>query len=308
MPSIFKMLPLIIGQNIGKQVLERLAEPNRVTDKTDNVLQYDKVLETKLAISYAIGIETIYRARPEPFGGRALDICCGPGHMSITMARELKLESLIGVDLSAPMVKVANANAREQGMLKVSFREADATSLQDFSDNEFDLTTMMDAAHHLSPPRDKEPLDPPTKWVSAALGEMDRVTSPGGLIVVMDLVRLRTKPMTEKYIELLAHDYEKRGLPAFKEDFRDSMYAAWTTHELRLAVPRQSKRQWNLVVPRGLPFAQFLMGFPRERRSPFINRGRIWNDVNRAPVSIENMPDYRLARLMMATAAINSID
>jgi SAM-dependent methyltransferase len=206
------------------------------------------------------------------------------------------------------MVKVANANAREQGMLDVSFREADATSLKDFSDNHFDLTTMMDAAHHLSPPRGEEQLDPPTKLVTAALNEMDRVTSPGGLIVVMDLVRLRTKSITETYIELLAHDYVKRGLPAFKEDFRDSMYAAWTSSELRSAVPMQSKRRWNLVVPRGLPFAQFLIGFPRERRSPFINQGRMWNDVNRVPVNSENMPDYRMARLMMLTAANNSIE
>ena len=228
--------------------------------------------------------------------------------MSITMARELKLGSMIGVDLSAPMVKVANANAQEQGMHDISFQEADATALNDFSDSQFDLTTMMDAAHHLSPPRDENQLDPSTKWVSAALCEMDRVTAPDGLIVVMDLVRLRTKSITETYIELLAHDYVKRGLPAFKEDFRDSMYAAWTSTEFRLAVPRQSKRRWSQVVPRGLPFAQFLIGFPKERQRPFTNRGRMWSDVNRVPVSAENMPDYRTARLMMATAAIKSID
>lgn len=296
MASIFQILPLIIRQNVGKQQLERTPEPEAITADDDNVLQYDRVMETKLAISYAIAIETIYRARPTPFGGRALDICCGPGHMSINMAKELKLDELIGVDLSEGMVDVASTNAKEQGMDQVQFKKGDATSLDAFSESEFELTTMMDAAHHM----------PSLDIVTQILRQMDRVTKPDGLIVVMDLVRLRTQSLTENYVQMLAHDYDERGLPSFKEDFRNSMYAAWTPTELASAVPVDTARTWSHVVPRGIPFAQFLIGSPRGTVNVFTKRGAIWKS-DEIPVTSNDLSDFKMAKLTMAAGSVRLI-
>lgn len=296
MPSMLKMLSLIARQNIGKQSLSRTPEPQAITDASDNVTQYDRVMETKLAISYAIAIETVYKARPEPFGGKALDICCGPGHFSITMARELKLDQLIGVDLSEPMIKVASQNAAQKGMDHLSFRTGDATALGDFGDREFDLTTMMDAAHHM----------PTLELVTNVFREMDRVTKADGLVVAMDLVRLRTKSLTDEYVQLLAHDYVERGLPSFLDDFRNSMFAAWTPNELASAVPAQSNRRWSIVVPRGLPFAQFIIGLPQHRPNSFIKREPLWKG-DQVPVSTKDRADYRMAKLTMNGASVRVI-
>ena len=293
MPSVFQFLPMIVSQNIGKQTLARIPEPESVTSDADNVAQYDRVMETKLAISYAIAIETIYQARTQPFGGRALDIACGPGHLSINMAKELKLDELIGVDLSAPMVQVASRNASEKGADHLSFRTGDATSLVDCRDSEFDLTTMMDAAHHL----------PSLEVVTQILREMDRVTRPDGLVVVMDLVRLRSKKLTETYVETLANDYTERGLPNFLEDFRNSMYAAWTPSELSSAVPTQSIRKWSLVVPRGIPFAQFLIGYPNGRQDLFIKREPLWRS-DEVPVVSSDRANYKMAKLTMSMGTV----
>ncbi|KAA5546260.1 class I SAM-dependent methyltransferase [Roseiconus nitratireducens] len=292
MPSVFQFLPLIIGQNFGAQQLERTPEPESVTDQDDNVLQYDRVMETKLAISYAIAIETIYRARTEPFGGRALDLCCGPGHMSINMAKELKLDELIGVDLSAPMVSTASSNASQQGLDNLRFQTGDATSLQGFDDGTFNLCTMMDAAHHM----------PTIEVVTKVLEQMERVTQPDGLIVVMDLVRLRTRVLTEKYVQMLGHDYVERGLPNFLQDFRNSMFAAWTPDELAQAVPERTHRKWTLVVPRGVPFAQFLIGSPKDRDALFVRSKCLW-EKGQAPVARADRGDLKIARLTMQRAS-----
>ncbi|WP_182871055.1 class I SAM-dependent methyltransferase [Stieleria mannarensis] len=297
MATFFQFLPLIIKQNLGKQQLERIPEPEAITAEHDNVLQYDRVMETKLAISYAIGIETIYRARPEPFGGRAIDLCCGPGHMSINMVKELKLDELIGIDLSSGMVDAANKNATEQDVGQASFQTGDATNLTAFQDDEFDLSTMMDAAHHM----------PSLQLVTEALEEMDRVTKPDGLVVVMDLVRLRTKSLTETYVELLAHDYDARGLPSFKNDFRNSMYAAWTPSELASTVPKKSSRSWHLVVPRGLPFAQFLIGQPRGQREVYYRRNGLWPS-NGYPVAASDHSDLKTGRMTMATGKVQALN
>jgi len=83
-------------------------------------------------------------------------------------------------------------------------------------DDFFDLTSFTDAAHHM----------PDLATVGKVISEMDRVTKPDGLVMVMDLVRLRTAALTENYVGLLGADYLKMGLPYFFNQFRDSMYAA----------------------------------------------------------------------------------
>jgi hypothetical protein len=105
------------------------------------------------------------------------------------------------------------------------------------------------------------------------LREMERVTRPDGLVMVMDLVRLASQSVTERYVRTLAHDYVARGLPSFYDDFRNSMYAAWTADELRQAVPKATERVWCHIVPRGLPTIQFLLGLPIGRKRPFVRPG-----------------------------------
>lgn len=250
LPPIHKYLPLIIGQNIGRQKLERVPEPSAITNDTNHVLQYDQVMTTKLAIAYMIGIEQIYRCRPEPFGGTAIDLACGPGHMSLCMAKHLKLDQLIGVDLSKPMVEIANKNAVESGIEAATFRVGDVTDLKEIPDQSCDLSTFCDAAHHM----------PDLQTVGRVIREMDRITKPDGLIFIMDLARLRTDQITEQYVRLVGDDYIVRGLKCFYNDFRNSMFAAWTMDELRTAVPLGTARSWYHLSPLALPSLQFIIG------------------------------------------------
>lgn len=266
MPSILDFLPMIAGQAAGGQRLHRTPEPSQLTDNLANVVQYDRVLATKLAVAYAAGLEAIYRTLSNPTVGGALDLACGPGHFTICLARYLGIESVQGVDLSAPMIETANRNAAATaGDLagRVSFAVGDATRLATRADGSVDLCCFTDAAHHM----------PDLQVASGVFREMERVTRPDGLLMVMDLVRLRTTAVTERYVNTLAHDYVARGLPQFFEDFRNSMYAAWTAEELRQAVPRESRRIWCHLVPRGLPTIQILLGLPKGRSTPFIRPG-----------------------------------
>jgi ubiquinone/menaquinone biosynthesis C-methylase UbiE len=294
MSSILNFIPLALGQNIGPQVLARIPEPDHqvVTDNPQSVAEYDQVMNSKLAISYALATETIFRTRTQPIKS-ALDVACGPGHLTINMARDLEIEQMIGVDLSNEMIKTASANARQRDLSSVQFEHGDATRLR-FENQRFDLCTMMDAAHHF----------PSLDTLSSVLAELDRVCNQDGLVVVMDLVRLRTEAITEKYVNLVGREYKSLGLTDFFNQFRDSMYAAWTADELNSAIPNDSNRNWISIVPRGIPFCQFLLGLPGSQQTVFQCNGKPWKVP---PVRQQDRLELNLASMGLNFAATTQL-
>lgn len=293
MASPLDFAGMFVGQLSGSQVLQRTAEPSEVTAATENVVQYDQVMSTKLAIAYAAGLEIVHRVRATTAGGTAIDLACGPGHYTLCLARFLGYDEIVGVDLSPGMVQVASRNAAEKGFQgQVRFREGDITRLHDIPTVELDLASFTDAAHHM----------PDLDTVGAVLREMDRITKPDGLVMVMDLARLRTAKLTEKYVNTLGHDYVERGLPDFLEDFRNSQYAAWTAKELHQAIPTDSSRHWCHIVPRGLPTIQVILGLPVGRKRPFVRSGFPWAPEDN-PVPREMRAEWRLLRATLRFAS-----
>jgi ubiquinone/menaquinone biosynthesis C-methylase UbiE len=299
-------IPLFVGQ-VGPQKLERIPEPHSITAASDNVTQYNQVMSTKLALSYAAGIEIVHRARGQDSNYSAADLACGPGHYTTCLARYLGYNDVTGVDLSAPMVAVANQNAAQQGLKdRVKFKSGDITALRTVLDGSFDLVSFTGAAHHLAD----------LNSVSHVLRQMDEIAKPTGLVMLMDLARLRTARLTERYLKVLAEDYVERGLPEFLGDFRDSMYAVWTPTELRTAIPHKSPRSWVHIVPMGLPTVQIILGLPLGRKNVFERSAwppsdnpliQDWYPRWKKEVSPEwarqTLKEWKLMRLTLATAS-----
>lgn len=292
MPSPIDFARMIFRQQVGAQTLARVEEPTSITDAVANVTQYDQVMSTKLVLAYAAGLVIAHRACGEDQLQQAADIACGPGHFTLCLSHYLKCRSITGIDLSPPMVEVANRNAKTRGLGdRVRFEVGDATKLS--RDNSTcDLVTFTDAAHHM----------PDLDTVQAVMREMDRVAKPDGLVMIMDLVRLRTAALTQRYVEVLGHDYVERGLPAFFEDFQNSMFAAWTADELRTAIPHDTDRYWCHIVPRGLPTIQIILGLPVGRKRPFVRNGMPWSPEH-SPVPRDMRGDWRMLRATLALAS-----
>jgi SAM-dependent methyltransferase len=110
-----------------------------------------------------------------PTGGRVLEVGCGPGHLSIQMARDHGLE-VTAVDLDPAMIERARANARRQmdgELTKLSFAVADVAAMP-FADASFDLVVSTLSMHHWADP-------------AAAQAEIARVLAPGGRALVWDI-------------------------------------------------------------------------------------------------------------------------
>ncbi|MCO5994449.1 class I SAM-dependent methyltransferase [Actinoallomurus rhizosphaericola] len=69
---------------------------------------------------------------------RVLDIGCGTGQTTLLAARRASRGRVVGVDISAPMLDRARAEATDQGIVNVSFEQGDA-QVHPFPDGGFDV-------------------------------------------------------------------------------------------------------------------------------------------------------------------------
>jgi 2-polyprenyl-6-hydroxyphenyl methylase/3-demethylubiquinone-9 3-methyltransferase len=83
-------------------------------------------------------------------GKRVLDIGCGGGILSDSMAR--KGAEVTGIDLSSKALKVAQLHALEAGTQNVSYREVSAEALAQEQPSSFDVVTCMEMLEHVPDP------------------------------------------------------------------------------------------------------------------------------------------------------------
>lgn len=106
---------------------------------------------------------------------RVLEVGCGPGHLSISMARRHGLD-VTALDLDPDMIERARANASRPNTVDAnvpSFVVGDVASLP-FPDGSFDLVVSTFSLHHWADP-------------TAGLVEIGRVLRPAGRALIWDL-------------------------------------------------------------------------------------------------------------------------
>ncbi len=83
-------------------------------------------------------------------GQRVLDVGCGGGILSDSMAR--KGADVTGIDLSSKALKVAQLHALEAGTTQVSYREISAEAMAQEQPASFDVVTCMEMLEHVPDP------------------------------------------------------------------------------------------------------------------------------------------------------------
>jgi len=113
-------------------------------------------------------------AATAPGGARVLEVGCGPGHLSIRLARQHGLD-VTGLDLDPAMIERTRANAyraRDGEERWPSFLVGDVAALP-FPDGTFDLVVSTLSMHHWADP-------------AAGLAEIECVLRPGARALVWD--------------------------------------------------------------------------------------------------------------------------
>ena len=105
-------------------------------------------------------------------GQHLLDLGCGPGTISIDLARRVTPGQVVGVDREQAPLREARAVAADHSVENVGFELGDAYHLG-YPDASFDIVHAHQVLQHLSDP-------------VAALVEMRRVCRPGGCVAARD--------------------------------------------------------------------------------------------------------------------------
>jgi 2-polyprenyl-3-methyl-5-hydroxy-6-metoxy-1,4-benzoquinol methylase len=230
------MLPpgFFLRQKLLRQRLERIPEPHLVMTSAQQDAEFNRAaLRSGLAISYELILHSVLRLAP--MTGRALDVGCGSGQLLLRIARHMPDVHFVGIDLSEPMLDLADQNRAQQGLENVTFQCHDMLQLDRLPPRSFDLVTANNVLHHCEDDRQ-------------ALTLIDGVAglqADGGTVFMFDLCRTKTEDLL---ITLLDYTAKDQG-DYFYNDTYDSYGAAYSYPELANLLVRSKLRDYRHVRP-----------------------------------------------------------
>jgi cyclopropane fatty-acyl-phospholipid synthase-like methyltransferase len=159
---------------------------------------------------------------PDFSDGRVLDVGCGPADIPIRFARRYPACRIIGVDASAPMIRlgeqaVAQAGLADRVMLRCERFEAIAGA------NVFDAALSNSLLHHLP--------NPLQFW-----HKLRQLVKPGSPVLVMDLLR----PGSLEDAQAIVDRYAAQEPEILRRDFFNSLMAAFTEDEVTSQLARMN--------------------------------------------------------------------
>ena len=189
-----------------------------------------------------------YRASfPKGIGGKMVDLGCGPADIPVRFARALPGYSITAVDGSESLVTLAQQAVTAAGVTdRVQVQRARLPMLP-LPLQSFDAVVSNSLVHHMP--------DPFVFW-----NELVRLGKPGATVLIMDLFR----PESPARARAIVESYAAQEAPVLKEDFYNSLCAAFTLREVRsqirtrglggLVCELASDRHWVVWghLPRGL--------------------------------------------------------
>jgi ubiquinone/menaquinone biosynthesis C-methylase UbiE len=148
-----------------------------------------------------------------------LDVGTGTAQIPIELCRQSPTARVTAIDLSENMLAVGRENVARAGLEdRIRLQHVDAKGVP-FGEAAFGAVISNSIVHHIPEP-------------SAVLAEMVRVTAPGGVLFVRDLVR----PPDEMTLLLLVATYAGKENDHQRQMFADSLHAALTLDEIRRMV------------------------------------------------------------------------
>lgn len=155
---------------------------------------------------------------------RVLDVATGGGHTAFALAPGAA--EVVALDLTRPMLEVAQREAHARHLTNISYLEGDAQSLP-CEDKSFDLVACRQAPHHF--PR-----------VQQAVLEWARVLKPGGKLLLIDSISPE-----EQELDAFLHKIEILRDPSH---VRNHSVSEWRVYLEKAGFVPGTVREWGIVL------------------------------------------------------------
>jgi len=208
-------------------MIQRKLEPE-VMDEKANAEAYAKADFSEVNQRFVDGFLAAF---PQCRSSRVLDLGCGPADIPIRLAQTARQITIVAVDASEPMLEWGRDAVQEAGLEpRVSLLLA---KLPDFpSLPPFDAVISNSLLHHLP--------DPGVLWDC-----LRSTGKPGAAIYIMDLFRPVSEERARQIVEANSSDED----PILKQDFFNSLLAAFTPDEVRAQLAAAGLSRLKLELP-----------------------------------------------------------
>jgi ubiquinone/menaquinone biosynthesis C-methylase UbiE len=216
-------------------MLPRILEPE-VMDSPEEARDYDAMDHAAVNRAFVADFLAAWDgANP------VLDLGTGTAQIPIELCRQSPAARVVAIDLAEHMLALGRDNVRRAGLDdRIRLQRVDAKGVP-FGDASFAAVMSNSIVHHIPQP-------------AAVLAEMVRVTAPGGLLFVRDLLR----PADEMTLLRLVATYAGGENEHQRQMFADSLHAALTLEEIRqlvaglgfdpMTVQQTTDRHWTWVA------------------------------------------------------------
>ena len=115
-----------------------------------------------------------------------LDVATGTGDMAIIACHVLKPEKVVGIDISEHMLELGRKKVEKERLANIIQLQTGDSETINFADNSFDAVTVAFGVRNF-------------EHLENGLKEMFRVLKPGGMLVVLEFSRPRTRIFRSLY-------------------------------------------------------------------------------------------------------------
>ena len=192
--------------------MKRVMEPE-LMEAPEQALAYARADFAEVNQGFVDRVVTTF---PEWRTGHMIDLGCGPADIPIRLARALPEIRITAVDGSEAMLGFARQAVAEAGLAdRIRLLHARVPNLP-LPPHSFDAVISNSLLHHLR--------EPPVFW-----SEVIRLGKLGAAVLIMDLFRPDSPERAREIVEAAAAN----EAPILKEDFLNSLLAAFTLEEVR---------------------------------------------------------------------------
>jgi len=233
MPNSRKCL---VGTEIGlkQMVKERVPEGGAIEDTAElSAEEYSEYMKKHLKREYREFIDHILKSEVlnPPENAKCLEIGPGPGWIGIWLAEKRPDLTIIGLEPSSDMRRVAEANAKSCGVFqRVKFVPGYVENMENFSNNQFDLVFSNESLHHWIDPKQ-------------AFLESQRVLKTNGKLFIRD--GKRDLGLLERFV---VNVWGRILAGKMCKHWKNSLKASYTAEEIQKILDQIPNHNWRVYA------------------------------------------------------------